>query len=157
MEFVVYYKEERNRNRGDFDMPYEEMIMKARHAKSAQDLIALAQEIGVEMTEESANAYFEQLHQNGELSDDELDSVSGGGCETSSGHTIVTSELKCFTGQYLPNYYYVDYGYTKQSYTARTDNEGLRKLWYNNCSGENRCGNCRHLEFTGGTGYCGKS
>ena len=135
-----------------------ELIEKAKSAKTAEELLALAKENSVELTAEEAAAYFAQLNPaSGELSDDELDSVSGGGCETSSGHTIVTSELKCFTGQYSPNYYYVDYGYTKQSYTARTDNEVLRKLWYNNCSGENRCGNCRHLEFTGGTGYCGKS
>lgn len=135
-----------------------ELIEKAKSAKTAEELLALAKENSVELTAEEAAAYFAQLNPaSGELSDDELDSVSGGGCETSSGHTIVTSELKCFTGQYAPNYYYVDYGYTKQSYTARTDNEGLRKLWHNNCSGENRCGNCRHLEFTGGTGYCGKS
>lgn len=135
-----------------------EVIEKARSAKTAEELLALAKENGVELTAEEVKTFFAQLNPtSGELSDDELDHVSGGGCETSGGHTIVTSELKCFTGQYAPNYYYVDYGYKKQSYTARTDNESLRKLWHNNCSGEGRCGNCRHLEFTGGTGYCGKT
>ena len=135
-----------------------ELIEKAKTAKTAEELLALAKGNGVELTAEAAAAYFAQLNPaSGELSDDELDNVAGGGCETSGGQTIVTSELKCFTGQYAPNYYYVDYGYTKQSFTARTDNESLRKLWHHNCSGEGRCGNCRHLEFTGATGYCGKT
>ena len=37
-------------------------------------------------TEEEAKAYFEQLHpKTGELSDDELDNVAGGGCHTKTG------------------------------------------------------------------------
>lgn len=68
-----------------------EMIEKAKEAKNAEELLALAKENDVEMTEESANAYFEQLHPaSGELSDDELENVSGGGCHTSDGRLIVT-------------------------------------------------------------------
>lgn len=137
-----------------------EMIEKARAAKSAEELLALAKEIGAEeMTEESAKAYFEQLHPaSGELSDDELDNVSGGGCETSDGYTIVTSEKQCFTGQYSPNYviYYKGTAWEQSKWNNESD-MGLRKLWFANCSGANRCGNCIHLEFKGGTGYCSKS
>ena len=61
-------------------MTYEELMVKAKAAKSAEELIALAKENDVEMTEESAKAYFEQLNKKGELSDDELDNVAGGGC-----------------------------------------------------------------------------
>ena len=49
----------------------------------AQDpeMIALAKENGMELTEESAKAYFEQLNpKTGEVSDDELNNVAGGGC-----------------------------------------------------------------------------
>ncbi len=135
-----------------------EMIEKAKTVKTAEELLALAKENGIEMTTEEADAFYAQLNpKTGELSDDELDNVSGGGCETSSGHTIVSSELKCFTGQHEPNYYSVNNGNGRQQRVARTDNEGLRELWYRNCSGEGKCGNCRHLEFTGATGYCGKS
>lgn len=56
-----------------------ELIIKAKNAQSAEELLALAKENDVEMTEESAAAYFAQLNPTiGELSDDELDNVSGG-------------------------------------------------------------------------------
>ncbi|MDE6420343.1 MAG: hypothetical protein K2K87_07430 [Lachnospiraceae bacterium] len=58
----------------------EELMAKARGAKSAEELLALAKENNVELTEEQANAYFEQMNRTGELEDDELDSVAGGGC-----------------------------------------------------------------------------
>lgn len=58
-----------------------EMIQKAKEAKSAQELLALAEENGVEMTEQEAIERFEALNAlSGELSDDELDNVAGGGC-----------------------------------------------------------------------------
>ena len=64
-------------------MMNEEMIAKAKEAKTVEELIALAKENGVELTEEDAKMYFEQLNaKKGELSDDELDAVAGGGCET---------------------------------------------------------------------------
>ena len=75
-------------------MTYEELIQKAKDTKSAQELIALAKENGVELTEESAMAYFAQLHKSGELSDEELGNVAGGGCSTSAGYTVVTSGLE---------------------------------------------------------------
>ena len=61
-----------------------EMIEKAKKAKSPDELLALAKENEVELTEEEAKAYFAQLNPtSGELSDDELDAVSGG-CDHSS-------------------------------------------------------------------------
>ena len=62
-------------------MMNEEMIIKAKEAKSVEELIALARENGVELNEEDAKMYFEQLNaKKGELSDDELEDVAGGGC-----------------------------------------------------------------------------
>lgn len=58
-----------------------EMIEKAKAAKTAEELMALAKENNIEMTEEEAKTYFAQLHPaSGELSDDDLDNVAGGGC-----------------------------------------------------------------------------
>jgi len=58
-----------------------ELIEKAKSAKTPEELMALAKENGMELTEESAKAYLDLLHpQTGELSDDELDNVAGGGC-----------------------------------------------------------------------------
>lgn len=55
-----------------------ELIEKAKQAKSAEELFTAAKENGVELSEEEARDYFEQLNKSGELSDDELDNVSGG-------------------------------------------------------------------------------
>ncbi len=57
-----------------------ELMEKAKAAKSAEELLSLAKENGIELTAERANAYFERINQNGELSDEELDGVAGGGC-----------------------------------------------------------------------------
>ncbi len=59
----------------------KELIEKAKNAKAPEELLTLAKEHGMKLTEEEAAAYFEQLNlKTGELSDDELDNVSGGGC-----------------------------------------------------------------------------
>ena len=64
----------------------KELLAKAKNAKTPEELIALAKENGTEMTEESAKAYFHQLNpKTGELSDDELDNVAGGGCQSNNG------------------------------------------------------------------------
>ncbi len=58
-----------------------EMMEKARSAQSASELMHMAHEHGMEMTDAEANKYFDMLHPAmGEMSDDELDNVSGGGC-----------------------------------------------------------------------------
>ena len=57
----------------------KELLAKAKEAKNPDELMSLAKENGVELTEESAKAYFNKLHpKTGELSDSELDNVSGG-------------------------------------------------------------------------------
>lgn len=58
----------------------KEMIEKAKTVKSAAELLELAKAEGVEMTAEEAEEYFAGLHKQGELSDEELDNVAGGGC-----------------------------------------------------------------------------
>ena len=69
-----------------------ELIAKAKEAKTPDELMALAKENDMEMTEESAEAYYNLLHpQNGEVSDDELDNVAGGGCH--NGGRLVVSVM----------------------------------------------------------------
>ena len=59
-----------------------ELVAKARAAKSAEELLELAKANSIEITDEEAKLYFEQLHANGAISDDELEAVAGGGiCE----------------------------------------------------------------------------
>lgn len=58
-----------------------EMMNKAKTAQSASELMHMAHESGMEMTADEAQKYFDMLHPAaGELSDEELDNVSGGGC-----------------------------------------------------------------------------
>lgn len=57
-----------------------EMIEKAKAAKSVEELLEIAKANNVEMTADEAATYFAQLNpKSGELGDDELDAVSGGG------------------------------------------------------------------------------
>ena len=72
-------------------MKMTDIIEKVKEAKSAEELLALAKENGVELTEESAKAYFEQLHKMGELSDDELDNVSGGACQNGGKYVVIAT------------------------------------------------------------------
>ena len=61
-----------------------EMIEKAKTAKSADELLKIAKENGINLTFDEANTYFAQLNSTSdELSDDELVNVSGG-CNNSS-------------------------------------------------------------------------
>ncbi len=128
----------------------EELIAKARSAKSAEELLALAKENGMELDEDGARAYFEQLNKSGELSDDELDNVSGGGCQTKvSGekHTVVTSGCRCFTGQYESIFYDKTRMEIKPGSCSRSDG------WIH-FSSEGTCGRCMKLGLKDGLGYC---
>ena len=137
-----------------------EMIEKAKTVKTPEELAELAKAAGMELSAESAAAYFEQLNpKTGELTDDDLEDVSGGGCQTKNGKTVVTTNKECFTGRYMPNYVTVGKGTSvEHSEWRNTSDFDLRKLWFFTCIGSGDCcGNCVHLEFKGGTGYCGVS
>lgn len=57
----------------------KELMLKAKECKSVEELLNLAKENGVELTEEQAKEYFAKMNpSNGELADDELDNVAGG-------------------------------------------------------------------------------
>ncbi len=58
----------------------EEMMQQAKQCKSAEELLELAKENGIELGAEEATAYFAALHNEGAMSDEELDAASGGGC-----------------------------------------------------------------------------
>ena len=76
-------------------MEQKELLEKAKEAKSAEELLSLAKENGMELTEEEAAAYFAQLNKSGELSDEELDNVAGGGCHNKDGRLVVTVWYSC--------------------------------------------------------------
>ena len=56
----------------------KDLLVKAKQAKTPEELMSFAKKNNIELTEESAKAYFEQLNpKTGELADDELDNVAG--------------------------------------------------------------------------------
>ena len=59
-----------------------ELVARVKAAKSAEELLELAKENNIALSEEEAKTYFEQLHANAAVSDDDLEAVAGGGiCE----------------------------------------------------------------------------
>ena len=58
----------------------KELIEKAKTAKTAEELIEFAKVVNIELAAEEAAKYFAKLNASGELSDEELDNVAGGGC-----------------------------------------------------------------------------
>ena len=71
-----------------------EHIEKAKQANSPEELLALARENSIELTEDKAKEYFERLNNSSELSDEELDNVSGGCGDYSYKRTSMTC-MKC--------------------------------------------------------------
>lgn len=91
----------------------QELITKAKAAKSVEELLELAKASNVELSEEQAKEYFAKLNPTkGELSDDELDDVSGGGCGESKSKYCpnCNSELRMIsegTGNFSMKFYYL--------------------------------------------------
>ena len=75
------------------------MIAKAKTAESAEKLFEIAKANNVELTEEEAKTYFDQLNANGAVSDDELDVVAGGCGETYK----VGTKVRFTDGTMCPN------------------------------------------------------
>ena len=72
-----------------------ELIEKAKQANTPEELLSLAKENGIELSEDKAKEYFERLGKSGEMSDEELGSVAGGGCYYDDGRLVVTACYKC--------------------------------------------------------------
>ena len=56
----------------------KELLEKAKMAKTAKELLAMAKAENIELTEGQAAKAFAELNKTGELSDEELDNVAGG-------------------------------------------------------------------------------
>lgn len=135
------------------------MMEKAQGAKTPEELLVLAKEADIQMSPQEAEETFALLNKKGELSDEELDNVAGGGCDTTvdgKTYTVVSSGLDCFTGQYEANYERnrVDGVIAGPLYAQ--DNYSLRFTW-KDFAYPGQCGMCRWLSFKAGTGYCSKS
>ena len=129
-------------------MMNEEMILKAKEARSAQELHALAKQNGIEMTEESAEAYYQQLRKIGEISDDELDNVAGGWCYH-DGNRVVTAITPACT----------DWVCDKCGAKSKLNNEGKRYC-SNMFEHEEKfifqcyCSNCKYYKYEDALSLC---
>ena len=56
----------------------KELLEKARTAKTAEELLAMAKAENIKLTQEEAVKAFAELNKTGEISDEELDNVAGG-------------------------------------------------------------------------------
>ena len=110
----------------------QEQLTKARQAKSAEELLTYAKEISYPLTEEEAKHYFEQWHKEGALADEELDNVSGGGCQ-SNVYISDTDHSFC------------------HNYVHRSNGETFSERGSRYC----QCGTCKYLDIEIGKGaYC---
>ena len=90
------------------NLPFE-LIEKAKQANNAEELLTIAGENHVDLTEKDAAAYFTQLNpKSGELSDNELDNVAGGGCsgESKDAHVRLAGGTCPYCGAANPSGYY---------------------------------------------------
>lgn len=107
----------------------DEMLEKAKTAKSAEELLAMAKAENIELTEAQAAKAFAELSKNGELSDEELDNVAGGGCggrtpkfsvndrvshKGSDGKEVYGTVVRVGEEKYYYVYYVVDDGETTE-------------------------------------------
>ena len=107
----------------------KELLEKAKTAKTAEELLAMAKAEKIELTEEEATKAFAELNKNGELSDEELDNVAGG-CEGrtpkfsvndrvshkgSDGKEVYGTVVRIGEEKYYYVYYVVDDGETTEN------------------------------------------
>ena len=119
-----------------------ELIAKAKETKSVEELMALAKENDIEMTEENAEAYFNQFHPtSGELSDEELDNVAGGSCYAGDGRMVTSLGHVCHEFSCKKDGSYA-YGFICiVPHCAE-------------CGAVANCGSCRHCSYEKGLWLC---
>ena len=130
-------------------MEMNEMLVKAKKAKTPEELLAIANENGVELDEEGAKAYFEQLHQStGELSDDELDEVAGGGCGTpKDDRMVVTPKTSCY-------HFSCKYDEWPRGTDMSKISIGILDYYCVKCYKSAYCANCRYMVYENGKNRC---
>ena len=125
-----------------------ELLEKAKGAKSAEELLTLAKENGVELTEDEAAEYFAQMHQSGELSDEELDNVAGGGCHKKDGRLIVTVGYSC-------DQWTCTHCGSQRVYNSQTDGQKYHYCVFSTpVYDAGACSSCKFMSYEGGMWLC---
>ena len=128
-------------------MTTKEMIEKVKTANTVEELKELAKQDEWDMTDEEANAYFEEVQKyktqsTGELSDDELDDVSGGGCYKGK-RLVVTTMHSCMEWS-------CKCGNPSNMTPAELVNLGRCPK----CRRGKTCGNCKYCSYEKGLWLC---
>jgi hypothetical protein len=116
------------------------MIEKAREAKSAEELLKMARENGIELSPMEAKTYFSQLNpKSGELDDDDLDNVAGGACASNSGEYAHEGDrVRVINGQTCPKcggtIGYVDSDFTLEVDMVECENKACDRYIATNIS-----------------------
>ncbi len=116
----------------------QEVLAKARTAKTPDELLTFAKENGEELTAEEAKAYFAQLNpKTGELNDEQLDNVSGGACYAKDGRMVVSAlnYERCFC--------------CKKCGGHQTRDDGC-----SGCGQPDQCRNCKWCTYEKGLWLC---
>ena len=124
----------------------KELLAKAKETKTPGELMAFAKENNMEMTEESAKAYFDLVHpKTGELSEDELKNVSGGGCHKNDGRMITTVFNDC--KHWLCKY-------DGETWMNSRDGFGVKTSVCKKCATSATCNNCKYCSYEKGLWLC---
>ena len=125
------------------------MIAKGAQAQSAHELKELAAKEDWQMSDEEAASYFEELKKltsekkTGELNDDELDNVSGGGCYKDNRLVVTTfnwcDEFACKCG-----------GSGRIVNDLNSSDSGNCKR----CRKRVKCGHCKYCSYEKGLWLC---
>lgn len=71
------------------------LIEKAKKVKTKEELTELLKQHGVEISSEQTDKLFSEIKSYGEIKDDDLDNVSGGGCYSPDGYLKTTIGYGC--------------------------------------------------------------
>ena len=133
-------------------MTNEEMILKAREAKSPDELLKIAHDAGMtDFTEENARVYFNALNQSGEMSDEEID-AAGGGCAVRAHDQKMVSALN-FCKHYRCNICHTGSNSLKRKEKYLPDKE----IFYacnRDANHVNRCDTCYYCSYEKGAWWC---
>ncbi len=113
-----------------------EFISKAKQAKTPEELIDIAKVNNIELSSEEAQTCFNKLNKSGELTEDELSDVTGGGCGDK--RKVVTSSGWC--KHYVCNI------------CGRHPKVNERKC--HKCGTPTRCCGCIYCTYEGGNWRC---
>lgn len=129
-------------------MEIKDMIAKGAQAQSAQELKELAAKEDWQMSDEEAASYFEELKEltsekkTGELNDDELDNVSGGGCYKGK-RLVVTTMHSC-----------MEWSCKCGNPSNMTPGELVNLGRCPKCRRGKTCGNCKYCSYEKGLWLC---